>query len=149
VNQDIDWEYMERLLMQPSDKAFIEYLKPLRRGRITQIYDKKKGMTLVHYGALKGSGSKIEIIINAAVEQGSSEKELRIWLNKQSKKDKFTALHFASFKGNLKGIKILVKFGSDINMKNAYGLSMVHVAAQGDAAASLYYFHKYKNLDIN
>ena len=37
-------------------------------------------------------------------------------------------------------IKTLIEHGSDPAAINAFGLSMLHVAAQGDAANSLYYF---------
>jgi len=54
---------------------------------------------------------------------------MQIWLNRQTKKDEFTALHFAAFKGNLRGAIVLVENKADIHVKNAYGLSMLHVAA--------------------
>ena len=38
-------------------------------------------------------------------------------------------------------ILTLISYGSDIHSINAYGLSMLHVAAQGDAANSLYFFY--------
>ncbi len=34
----------------------------------------------------------------------------------------------------------LIQFGSDPFALNQFGLSMLHVAAQGDAANTLYYF---------
>jgi len=45
-------------------------------------------------------------------------------------------------------VETLVDHGSDPRAINAFGLSMLHVAAQGDAANSLYYFVK-EGLDIN
>ena len=45
-------------------------------------------------------------------------------------------------------IHTLMKHGADKNAENAFGLNMIHVAAQGDQAASLYYFKKI-NVDIN
>lgn len=44
----------------------------------------------------------------------------------------FTALHFASFNGNAKTIRMLVKNRANIHAKNLQGISMMHVAAQGD-----------------
>ena len=58
--------------------------------------------------------------------------------------DRFTALHFASFKGNMDAIELLVNKGAEINVTNQFGLNMVHVATQGDQAAALYFFKRLK-----
>ena len=40
---------------------------------------------------------------------------LRLWLNKHTQgEDSFTALHFASFHGNLNLIRLFIKHGSDV-----------------------------------
>ena len=54
---------------------------------------------------------------------------MREWVNAKSNKDKFTALHFASFKGNLNAVKILIENDADVNEVNQFGLNMLHVAA--------------------
>lgn len=40
------------------------------------------------------------------------------WINKQTTKDKFTALHYASFRGNIDIIEILIENKADINISN-------------------------------
>lgn len=45
-------------------------------------------------------------------------------------------------------VRILMKYGADKHAVNYFGLNMVHVAAQGDQAASLYYFYR-AGVDIN
>jgi len=57
-------------------------------------------------------------------------------------------MHYAAFKGCLKSCQILVDQGANYKAINGFGLSMMHVAAQGDAANTLYYFYS-KGLDIN
>ena len=70
-------------------------------------------------------------------------KAVAVWINTQSNSDEgFYPLHFASFHGNVKLIKLLVKNGADIWVKNKQGINMLHVAAQGDQAYSLTYFIK-------
>ena len=55
------------------------------------------------------------------------------WINTQSKcKQGFYPLHYASFHGNVKLIKLLVANGADISVKSKIGINMMHVAAQGD-----------------
>jgi ankyrin repeat protein len=38
---------------------------------------------------------------------------------------------------------------ADINKKNKFGSSVLHIAAQGDQALPLYFFHKICKMDIN
>lgn len=115
---------------------------------ITELRD-EKGFTLIHHAVLKGRHEKIKPLIDFAMKkQRISDDDIKLWINSKSVKDKFTPLHFASFKNNLSAIKILIENGADVFEKNQYGLNMLHVAAQGDAAASLFLF-KSLGLDIN
>ena len=43
--------------------------------------------------------------------------------------DGFTALHFASFHGNIKLVEYLVKNGANVFAVNRSGINMIHVAA--------------------
>ena len=71
------------------------------------------------------------------------------WVNTPSKSEEgFYPLHFASFHGNVKLIKLLVRNGANIWVKNKQGINMLHVAAQGDQAYSLTYFRE-KGISIN
>lgn len=45
-------------------------------------------------------------------------------------------------------IHTLMENGADPEAKNLFGLNMIHVAAQGDSANSLYFF-KRLGIDIN
>ena len=49
-------------------------------------------------------------------------------------------MHFASFRGNIVLIKLLLKHGSDMYIKNNFGINVMHVAAQGDQPISLFFF---------
>ncbi len=51
------------------------------------------------------------------------------WVNRQTQKDKFTALHYASFRGNIDIIEELIENKADINIVNQYGLNVMHIAA--------------------
>ena len=63
------------------------------------------------------------------------------WINLPSQGEEgFTALHFASFHGNMSLIHFLVTHGADVHAKNNQDINMLHVAAQGDQPVSLAYF---------
>ena len=54
-------------------------------------------------------------------------------MNLQSRGEEgFTALHFASFHGNIRIIKLLVKHGANVFVQNKQDINLLHVAAQGD-----------------
>lgn len=54
------------------------------------------------------------------------------WINKPSEPDRFTALHYASFRGNIYMMETLIKNGASCDVKNKFGLNVLHIAAQGD-----------------
>ena len=75
--------------------------------------------------------------------------KLKAWIDSPSRgKDGFTALHFASFHGNINMIRLLVKHGADVNVVNKQGINMLHVAAQGDQPVAIAYFLE-KGMKIN
>lgn len=63
--------------------------------------------------------------------------------------DNFTALHFVAQNGNYTMMTLLVeRAGANMNIRNKFGASVLHIAAQKDQPLSLYYFWR-KGLDIN
>lgn len=73
--------------------------------------------------------------------------KLSDWIDAKTHVDGFSALHFASFKGNPDTCELLIDNGADIYARNNFGINMVHVAAQGDQPISLYFF-KLRGLDL-
>lgn len=62
--------------------------------------------------------------------------------------DGLTALHLASFIGNAAIIDLLLANGADPHVQTYSGEQMLHMAAQGDAAYSIFFF-KDLGHDIN
>jgi len=60
-----------------------------------------------------------------------------------------TALHFASFRGNVKLIKYLTRNGADPRITDNEGRTVLHVAVQNEQVDSIYYFIKNLNFDMN
>jgi palmitoyltransferase len=55
---------------------------------------------------------------------------LKDWINQHSKGEEgFTALHFASFHGNMKIMRLLIDNGANIFAVNKQHINMLHVAA--------------------
>ena len=91
--------------------------------------------------------------INSEDSLLSEEKEKNVkifqdFINAKTKVDGLTALHFASFRGNIEIIKLLIDNYADINALSNNGLNMIHKAAQGNKASAIIYFNKKYNMDL-
>ena len=77
-----------------------------------------------------------------------AKKILFKYVNEKSKQG-FTALHYASYKGNIEIIIKLIENGADYEVTNFRGLNVLHMAAQGNQASSLVYFKEKYFLGIH
>lgn len=135
-------------MSQKHDIMLIQYLKALSLRVIQHVDD--RGYTLIHYAVLKLKPDTVHALVHFARDtQGETSERLEAWLNQRTDEDKFTPLHFAAFKGHFATIQALIDHGADPLVENELGLNVLHVAAQGDAARSIYVFIKEKNVDIN
>ncbi|EAR94873.2 DHHC zinc finger protein (macronuclear) [Tetrahymena thermophila SB210] len=75
------------------------------------------------------------------LQEADVKQNLANWFNIKTEGG-FTALHFASYRGDLKIIQFLINNGADIQARNSKGLNSVHIAAQGDQPISIRYFQK-------
>ena len=56
-------------------------------------------------------------------------RQLAQWVNTPTD-ERFTALHFATYHGNIELIKLMVdEMYADFTLKNVYGANVLHVAA--------------------
>ncbi len=78
--------------------------------------------------ASKNSYKICEVLIEFMVEY--KQTVVAEWVNLHSyANDNFTALHFASFFGNIKMSELLIKHGANVFAINHLGINMIHVAA--------------------
>jgi len=73
---------------------------------------------------------------------------LHSWINKKAENG-FNALHYTAFRGNVKILEKLIENGADITIKNNNGLSVIHMAAQGDKPNVLVYFKEKHGLSMD
>ena len=81
------------------------------------------------------------------MKQGNDEADLKKWINKKANSG-ITAIHYASYRGNISVIKILIENGADVNDLNNEGLNVLHMASQGNRTNSLIYFYEKYKLDM-
>ena len=113
------------------------------------------GITLLHQAAVKDQPVIFRWLLKQAkdrirqVDAYSIDTDIiKRWVNKKTNKEQFTAIHFASFNGNIEICQMLIEERADKNVRNAHGLNCLHVSAQGDQPGSLYFFHKIMHLNI-
>lgn len=131
-------------------KAHLEHTRD--KFDVTNLFD-RSGYSPLHFAAYKNSDRLCEILCEFILTRGLNEdkiseedKQLRKeklswWINQHSRGEEgFTAMHFASFHGNMKLIRYLKLYGANVFAKNKQEINMLHVAAQGDQPASLAFF---------
>ena len=87
-----------------------------------------------------------EIIFS--VKNNLSQEEFNSFINCRTNKGQ-TPLHYASFVGDIKLIKLLIQNGADISIKTNNNFNVIHLAVMGNKVTSLFYFIKKYKLDIN
>ena len=75
-------------------------------------------------------------------EKSQNEKIFNDFINAKTDKDNLTALHLASFRGNIKIIKLLIANHANINALTVNGYNMIHKAAMGNKPSAIVYFNK-------
>ena len=112
---------------------------------VDEILD-SRGYSLLHEATFQDSTKLVRVLIRHG-RLTLTPPKLSDWIDAKTHNDGFSALHFASFKGNPDSCELLIDNGADIYARNNFGINMVHVAAQGDQPISLYFF-KLRGLDL-
>lgn len=102
-----------------------------------------KNYTPLHLAALNNQSAAVVFLLKYASDF-CSEDQLFGWVNARSIEG-FTCLHLAAFRGNLVRpmqfvVKRLLEFGADMWAVSQQGLSVMHVAAQGDQPLIIAFF---------
>ena len=81
-------------------------------------------------------------------EKTDNLKIFKDFINAKTDGDNQTALHLASFRGNIKIIKLLIANYAEINVLTAKGYNMIHKAAMGNKPSAIIYFNKKYNMNL-
>ena len=82
------------------------------------------------------------------IKEKLSENDLRAYVNKPDE-DSNTPLLYATFKGSYDKVECLIKNGAKVEMRNFMGLSVMHMAAEGDKPNMLIYFKNKYGFSVN
>ena len=81
-------------------------------------------------------------------EKSKNEEIFKDFINAKTDGDCQTALHYASFRGNIKIIKLLISNHAEINVRTKNGYNMIHKAAMGNKPSAIIYFNKKHNMSL-
>ena len=82
------------------------------------------------------------------IKEKISENDLKSYVNMPDE-DSNTPLLYATFKGNYEKVDCLIKNGAKVEMRNFMGLSVMHMAAEGDKPNMLIYFKEKYGFSVN
>ena len=144
MNKSISENYLFKL--NKDDIKGCIYFLTIKKFEVIFITD-NQGLNLLHkvskLNLYEDCLQILELILN-----NFTKYEFYSIINQKNKLG-FTPLHYASYNGNMKLIKLLLNNGADINISNNNGLNVLHLAAQGNQVTPIYYLiHKYK-MNVN
>ena len=130
-----------------------------------QIWNLKRGedLTILHNACAIDKTNVVETIIeqtkkrlklspefSLSEEEKSQNLEIfKNFINAKTQIDNQTALHYASFRGNIKIIKLLIENYAEINVISSNGYNMIHKAAQGNKPSAIIYFNKKYGMSLD
>ena len=94
--------------------------------------------TVLHTSVFKKNLEITKLLIDYCKKH--NEKNLQSFIDSGNDQG-VTALHYASFRGDIAIINLLVENGADIYRKTEKGLNVIHYCAQGNKPSSLMYFY--------
>ena len=105
------------------------------------------GTTVLHLSIFLNYNKIINEIITYC-QKHLPVNDFKEFINQKNQKG-ITALHYASFKGNVKIIHKLIEIGADISLCTGKFLNVIHFACQGNKPNSLTYFKYFHEKEIN
>lgn len=88
----------------------------------------------------------VEYLIDKAEEtEGKRYVKMLVNMKCKNRDMSFTPSHFCAYNGNIDMLNTLLRNGASILIPNDQGVKALHVAAQGDQAAMIYYLVKTLN----
>ena len=140
-----DIEQFFKSLNEENENEYINYIKNPSIKFWTFLDE--NGLTPLHQSiSLNLYDLSKEMLITA--KNNLSQEEFISFINSGTNKGQ-TPLHYASFVGNIKLIKLLIQNGADISIKTNNNFNVLHLAVMGNKITSFYYFIKKYKIDIN
>ena len=135
------FDYLE----EKKEDFCIQYFKNINNKAWTLVDE--HGFTPLHKSIYFNLQSLTYIIITIT-SNNISEKDFNTFINAKTDKG-YTALHYASFLGDIISIKLLIKNRADVLARTSAGFSVIHFSCQSNKLTSMFYFVSKFKMDIN
>ena len=123
----------------------ISYFKNIKNKAWTFTDD--HGFTPLHKSIYLNLQTLTMVIIET-ISNNINQKEVKSFINAKNDKG-FTALHYASFLGDIFSIKLLLKNGADVFAKTNAGFSVIHFSSQSNKLTPIFYLVTKYKMNIN
>ena len=134
------------LRLKSTSKVKVSVPGSLLKKADIQVFNYQINLAL-HRAAFMNSYELVSVLIEE-MSKRVGEDRISKFVNKPTDHG-FRAIHYASYKGNVDAIKLLMTYGADVHMKTKKGLNVLHLAAQGDQPSSLVYFMEKFKFNFN
>ena len=130
-------EFFEFIQQKNVDKIKEYFSNP--EYKVWQLKD-ENGYTILHKSAFNNDIEITTLIINEVKKRvGMSSKDsLSKFINEKTNEG-LTALHYASYKGNIPLLQLLMKNGASVDAVTNLGKNVIHMAAEGNQPSMMIY----------
>ena len=149
--------FIENRVSEKETEDFFNSLNETNEGKYIKLiknssikiwnYLNEDGLTPLHQSISLSLYDLSKEIITSA-KNNLSKKDFNSFINYGTKKGQ-TPLHYASFVGNIKLIKLIIQNGADISAKTNNGFNVLHLSIMGNKVSPFFYFIQKYNMDIN
>ena len=134
---------------QETDEIIFDYIENENTKKIKEIMSQdikiwefksinNDNSTVLHLSVFKKLFPIVELIIDYVKEK--NKEGLAEFINQKNDLGA-TAIHYASFRGNIKIIKLLIENGANIYERTKRNLNVIHYSCQGNKPSSLMFFY--------
>ena len=130
-------EFFEYVQQKNADKIKEYFANP--EYKVWQLKD-ENGYTILHKSVFNDDIETTTLIINEVkkrVGMGSKD-SLSKFINEKTNEG-LTALHYASYKGNIPLLQLLIKSGASVDAVTNLGKNVMHMAAEGNQPSMMIY----------
>ena len=130
-------EFFEYIQQRNTDKIKEYFSNP--EYKVWQLKD-ENGYTILHKAVFNGDIEITTLIINEVKKRlGMSSKDsLPKFINERTNEG-LTALHYASYKGNIPLLQFLIQSGASVDAVTNLGKNVIHMAAEGNQPSMMIY----------
>ncbi|CAD8169796.1 unnamed protein product [Paramecium octaurelia] len=133
---DDSQQIIKEMIQSNSIQQLMEFMNKVKPNILNLDCGRKQ--TILHIAVQRNDYPFLKFLEQYSIDN-YKENEIRKLVNTYNI-EIFTALHIASYNGNVEAVKILLNIGADSALKSGSGLLPIHAAAQGDQPYMVWYW---------